>query len=140
MESIIDAFNYAMSEIIDLKSDGFSIDIIVPYDVKNGYWSLKKHTEYGIKHKREILPLEMWREIIFEVKNENEANQVREFQVNLIKRGIKFDTSVSIGNKIHFEFDWSFDYKKGTLDFEKIKLTDVVVDSAIKYGLIKKND
>ena len=36
MKNIVDAFNYAMSEIIDLKSDGFSINIIVPYTVTLG--------------------------------------------------------------------------------------------------------
>lgn len=135
MKTIVDAFNYAMNELINLQSEGIKVIIQVPNSVKEGNWTPEKVKQYSLDRDKEMLPLEMWRCITIKPNSKEEAARVFEFKTDLYKRGISFDSGVG-GCGIDLEFDWSFRYVKGELDFDRIEVDKDILQMAYESGLL----
>ncbi|HDL74872.1 MAG TPA: hypothetical protein ENH06_00580 [bacterium] len=101
-----DAFYFAIDRILDLKNDDVDFKII-PYNNPN---NIRDATENEI-------PKKLWCRINFKIKEKSDIQKINELGDYLGMCGISFDIG-GCKNSRDWEFDWSFEYKKGEENWE----------------------
>lgn len=106
METSVEAYYFAIDKIEELKREGIKVNF-KPSNSKNDPKIIKKFNS------SERIPPDLWYHITFEIKESDNAKKLSELANYLGMAGIRFDTG-GCGDYSDWEFDWSFQYHKGT--------------------------
>ncbi len=116
----IEAHQFAMTKVNELIAEGIEVTI-KPVGVRNDEGPVKKPDE------PDGIPPELWNKISFKGLDAIKAQKVMEMGNYLGMCGITFDSGGMSGRR-DWEFDWSFNYKKGEEDLEWREARETVED------------
>ncbi len=101
---VVEAFDFALRQIEELRSQGIEINIFPSYS-KDDAETVEKYQEDG------VLPHEKWCQVSFKILNSRDLNLVRKIESSIRQiYGINFDTGFGGGFR-EWELDWSFAIK-----------------------------
>ena len=103
MNTILDAYYFAMTKVNELKEQGINVEI-------NKYLSDDSSSS-------ENIPFEKWCNVDFEKVTQEQSVKINEMANYLGMCGITFDMGGCVNSR-DWSFDWSFSYEKGSENWE----------------------